>query len=52
MKYVRCYTCNKFGHKARECRRKFKNSKQKDHTSSQIQELKKTGLEIERCDIT
>ena len=46
MKYVRCYTCNKLGHKARECRSKFQNSKQEDHTSSQ------TELETERCDIT
>jgi len=52
MKYVRCYTCNKYGHKARECRSRFQNSKQKDHTSLQFQELKKTKLETERCGIT
>ena len=45
MKYVRCYTCNKYGHKARECRSRFQNSKQEDHTSSQFQELKKTETE-------
>lgn len=52
MKYVRCYTWNKLGHKARECRSKFQNSKQEDYTSSQFQELKKTELETERCDVT
>ena len=52
MKHVRCYTCNKFGHKARECRSKFQNSKQEDHTSSQFHALKKTELETETCDIT
>ena len=49
MKYVRCYSCNKLGHKARECKSKFQSSKQEDHTSSQFQ---KTELETERCDIT
>lgn len=52
MKHVRCYMCNKFGYKAREWRRKFQTPKQEDYTSSQFQELKKTELERERCDIT
>jgi RNase P subunit RPR2 len=50
MKNIRCYTCNNYGHKARECRSRFQNSRQEDHTSSQLQELKKT--ETERCGIT
>ena len=50
MRNVRCYTCKNYGHKARECRSRFQNSKQEDHTSSQFQELKKT--ETEKYEIT
>ena len=52
IKHVRCYECNKFGHKEREYRRKIQTPKQEDYTSSQSQVLKKTKLEAERCDIT
>jgi len=29
MKHVRCYECNNFGHKVKECRRKNSNTKAK-----------------------
>jgi len=52
MKHVRCYACNKFGHKVKECRSKIRTSKKKEHTSSQSQVLKKTELVSKRCGIT
>jgi len=52
MKHVRCYACNKFGHKVKECRSKIQTPKQKEHTSSQSQILKKTKLVSEICGIT
>ena len=51
MKHVRCYACNKFGHKARECRSKIRTPKKEDHISSQFQVLKRIELETERCGI-
>ena len=34
MKHVRCYACNKFGHIAKECMRKFRPPYQREKTSS------------------
>ena len=51
MKHLRCYACNKFGHKVKECIRKFRTSNQKEHTSSHSNVLKKTKLLSERCGI-
>ena len=51
MKHVRCYACNKFGHKLKECGRKFQTPNQKEHTSSQSKVLKKMKLLSERCGI-
>ena len=51
MKHIRCFTCNKFGHIAKECRRKFQPPYQKEKTSSQSKILKKKELLSERCGI-
>jgi len=49
MKHIICYACNKFGHIAKECRRKFQPTYQKKKTSSLFKVWKKKELQTKRC---
>jgi len=51
MKHVRCYACNKLGHIAKECRRRFWAPYQKKKTSSQLKIWQKKEVQRERCGI-
>jgi len=51
LKHVRCYACNKFGHIAKECRRKLRAPYQKEKTSSQSKIWNKKEVESEKCGI-
>ena len=51
MKHVRCYACNKLGHIAKECRRRFWAPYQKEKTSSQLKIWKKKEVQPEICGI-
>jgi len=51
MKHVICYACSKFGHIARECRRKFWPPYQNEKTSSHSKIWKKKEVQLERCGI-
>ena len=51
MKHIRCYACNKFGHIAKECMRKFQPTYQKEKSSSHSKLWKKKEVQLERCGI-
>ena len=51
MKHVRSYACNKFGHIAKECMRKFWPPYQREKTSSHLNIWKKKEAQLERCGI-
>ena len=52
MKHMRCYACNKFGHIAKECRKKFRAPHQKEKTSTCLKVWKKKEVQSERCGTT
>ena len=51
MKNIICYACNKFGHIAKECRRKSRPTYQKEQTSSLSNVWKKKELQTKICGI-
>jgi len=52
MKHVRCYECNKLGHRAKKCRNKVQGPYLKKKSSSHLKIWKKKEVQSEKCDTT